>query len=135
MASKRRRRDAHALASKLLETGALRSDADVLAVQSRCAFRPNKNRQNVLPEPEDFVYSDTVGLLRDRRGRIAVDSYTREHPMVFRMLAEWAKQRRPSVLEQDFPFTSISMNYNYAARLHRDGNNAGVSLTRPQPTC
>ena len=33
-------------------------------------------------------------------------------------------------LAQDFPFTSISLNYNYAARLHRDGNNAGVSFTR-----
>ena len=30
----------------------------------------------------------------------------------------------------DFPFTSISLNYNYAAKLHRDGNNAGPSLTR-----
>ena len=30
----------------------------------------------------------------------------------------------------DFPFTSISVNFNYAARLHRDGNNAGVSLSR-----
>ena len=30
----------------------------------------------------------------------------------------------------DFPFTSISVNHAYAAKRHRDGNNAGPSLTR-----
>ena len=81
----------------------------------------NKNRQNVMPEGADFVHSDTLGLTRDRRGKIGVDAYTRERPDVFCVLAEWIKQRRPVVLDHDFAFTSISLNYNYAARLHRDG--------------
>ena len=29
-----------------------------------------------------------------------------------------------------FPFTSISVNYNYAARAHRDSGNVGQSLTK-----
>ena len=120
-ASKRRRRDADALATQLLAARRLLSDADVLAVLSRWTFRPNKNRQNVLPEGAAFVYSDTLGLTRDRRGNVAVDAYSRQRPNVFRFLAEWIRQRRPAELAIDFPFTSISLNYNYAARLHRDG--------------
>jgi len=129
-ACKRRRRDADALATELLNSGKNLSDADVLGVLSRWTFKPNKNRTNVLPEGVDNVYSDTLGLTRDRRGNIGLDAYTRERPTVFRFLCEWLRQRRPVELSHDFPFTSISLNYNYAARLHRDGNNAGVSLTR-----
>ena len=129
-AHKRRRKDADTLATELLASGKLLSDADVLAVLSRWTFQKNKSRQNVLPDGVDFVYSDTLGLTRDRRGTIAVDAYTRERPSVFRFLCEWLKQRRPAELAMDFPFTSISLNYNYAARLHRDGNNAGPSFTR-----
>ena len=121
-ACKRRRRDADALATELLDAGRQLSDADVLAVLSRWCFRPNKNRQNVLPEGADFVYSDTLGLTRDRKGTVAVDSYTRQFPNVFRFLGKWIKQRRPVEFSHDFPFTSISLNYNYAARLHRDGS-------------
>ena len=76
-ASKRRRRDADALATELLASGKIFSD-DVLAVLSRWTLRPNKNRQNVNPEGVDFVYSDTLGLTRDRKGTIAVDAYTRD---------------------------------------------------------
>ena len=128
-AHKRRRKDADTLATELLASGKLLSDADVLAVLSRWTFQKNKSRQNVLPDGVDFVYSDTLGLTRDRRGTIAVDAYTRERPSVFRFLSEWLKQRRPAELAMDFPFTSISLNYNYAARLHRDGNNASPSFT------
>ena len=128
---KRRRKDADALATELLASkGRLLSDADVLAVLSRWTFQKNKNRQNVIPNGSEFVYSDTLGLTKDRRGTIAVDAYTRERPNLFRFLGAWIRQRRPTELVHDFPFTSISLNYNYAARLHRDGNNAGVSLTR-----
>ena len=121
-ASKRRRRDADALATELLASGKNFSDADVLAVLSRWTFHPNKNRQNVLPEGAAFVYSDTLGLTRDRKGTVAVDSYPRQFPNVFRFLGKWIKQRRPVEFSHDFPFTSISLNYNYAARLHRDGS-------------
>ena len=95
--------------------------SDLLSIRAEGQVRPKKNRQNVLPEGAAFVYSDTLGLTRDRRGNVAVDAYTRQRPNVFRFLAEWIRQRRPAELAIDFPFTSISLNYNYAARLHRDG--------------
>ena len=129
-AHKRRRKDADTLATELLHSGKLLSDADVLSVLSRWAFQKNKNRQNVIPDGSEFVYSDTLGLTKDRRGNIAVDAYTRDRPGVFTFLCEWLKQRKPTELVLDFPFTSISLNYNYAAKLHRDGNNAGPSLSR-----
>ena len=129
-ARKRRRKDADTLATELLVSGKLLSDADVLSVLSRWTFQKNKNRQNVIPDGSEFVYSDTLGLTKDRRGNIAVDAYTRERPSVFTFLCEWLKQRKPTELVLDFPFTSISLNYNYAAKLHRDGNNAGPSLAR-----
>ena len=129
-ARKRRRKDADTLATELLASGKLLSDADVLSVLSRWTFQKNKNRQNVIPDGSEFVYSDTLGLTKDRRGNIAVDAYTRERPSVFTFLCEWLKQRKPTELVLDFPFTSISLNYNYAAKLHRDGNNAGPSLAR-----
>ena len=129
-ARKRRRKDADTLATELLASRRLLSDADVLSVLSRWTFQKNKNRQNVIPDGSEFVYSDTLGLTKDRRGNIAVDAYTRDRPSVFTFLCEWLKQRKPTELVLDFPFTSISLNYNYAAKLHRDGNNAGPSLSR-----
>ena len=92
-ARKRRRKDADTLATELLVSGKLLSDADVLSVLSRWTFQKNKNRQNVIPDGSEFVYSDTLGLTKDRRGTIAVEAYTRDRPSVFRFLCEWLKQR------------------------------------------
>ena len=130
MAPKQRRREADKQAAEYLRAGQPITDTDVLAVLSQWRFRPNRTRQNVRPDGAEFVYSDTLGLVCDRRGAITVDAATRKWPNVFRMLAVWLKQRRPSALSMDFPLTSISVNKNYAARLHRDGHNAGVSMTR-----
>ena len=148
------------------------SDSHILAVLSQWKFRPNKARLNVIPAGSEFVYSDTLGLVCDRRGVVCVDAATRKYPLVdpkrtylvssslrplcanvqrsvkfglgplrlyssiarypnvFRLLCAWLKCRRPASLLMDFPFTSISVNHNYAAKIHRDGHNAGVSLTR-----
>ena len=59
-----------------------------------------------------------------------VDAATRKYPSVLRMLAVWLHDSRPASLAMDFPFTSVSVNYAYAARKHRDGFNAGPSLTK-----
>ena len=84
-ARKRRRKDADTLATELLASGKLLSDADVLSVLSRWTFQKNKNRQNVIPDGSEFVYSDTLGLTKDRRGTIAVEAYTRDRPSVFQI--------------------------------------------------
>jgi len=130
MAPKRSRRDADNQAADYLRSGHPLADMHVLGVLSLWRFRSNKTRLNVLPDGAEFVHSDTLGLVCDRRGKIVVDAATRMWPNIFRLLTAWLRQRTPSSLLMDFPCTSISVNHNYSARLHRDGNNAGVSLTR-----
>ena len=128
--TKRRRRAADNQAAEFLRVGQPISDTQVLAVLSLWRFRPNKARLNVIPDGQDFVSSDTIGLVCDRSGRVVVDSATRKYPNLFRLLAAWLKQRRPTFLAMDFPFTNIPVNHSYAAKLHRDAHNAGVSLTK-----
>ena len=120
MAPKRRRRDADQQAAEYLRSGQQLTDMHVLGVLSLWRFRSNKTRQNVLPEGAEFVHSDTLGLVCDRRGMIVVDAATRMWPHIFRLLTVWLHQRMPSPLLMDFPCTSISVNWNYAARIHRD---------------
>ena len=116
MASQRRRREANRLAVELLCSGKPLSDDDVVSVLSLWRFRKNSTRLNVLPNGADFVHSDTLGLVCDRQGKVLVDAGTRKWPSVLRLLAVWLRHRRPAALQMDFPFTSISVNYNYCAR-------------------
>ena len=58
------------------------SDSHILAVLSQWKFRPNKARLNVIPAGSEFVYSDTLGLVCDRRGVVCVDAATRKYPLV-----------------------------------------------------
>ena len=106
MPSQRRRREANGLAVDLLRSGQPISDTDVLSVLSLWRFRKNNTRLNVLPPGCDFVHSDTLGLVCDRKGQILVDSGTRKWPSVLRLLATWLRHKRPAALEMDFPFTS-----------------------------
>ena len=53
---------------------------------------------------------------------------TRRYPAVFELFCYWVRRTWPLALP--FPFTSISVNYGYAAKLHRDVNNVGPSLTK-----
>ena len=47
---------------------------------------------------------------------------------MFELFSSWVRQAWP--LSPPFPFTSINVNYGYAAKLHRDSNNVGPSLTK-----
>ena len=91
------------------------------------AFARNTGRQNVMPQGKDFVWSDTVGLLRDRTGDIHVTGSSKRYPEVVQLLNAWL---RGILLDEirSFTYTSINLNCNYAAKRHRDGNNFGPSL-------
>ena len=67
-------------------------------------------------------------VVRSRDGRLLLTRPTREHPDFMRLLCTWIRSTRP--FPDAFPFTSISLNSQYGAKAHRDGNNAGPSLTR-----
>ena len=42
-----------------------------------------------------------------------------------RLISSWARKRSP---DGDLPFTTISLNKNYAGKLHRDSGNIGPSV-------
>merc|ERR1712232_1208785 len=47
------------------------------------------------------------------------------HENFVRLLSAWARKRSPN---GELPFTTISLNKNYAGRLHRDAGNIGPSV-------
>ena len=122
---------ADATAKKILaraEAGGKITDQDVLRVFREWGFKKNDVRVNVIPEGEQWVFSDTLGLLRDRCGKYLLSGPTRAYPQVVRLVNRWMKGNVNSAI--DFCFTSISVNMDYAAKLHRDSNNCGPSVCK-----
>ena len=76
----------------------------------------------MIPAGEDYVLSETLGAVRRLTGGETRATGTgKEFGAVSRMLAAcaincWHK-------ESNAEFTSITLNKNYAERLHRDSNN------------
>ncbi len=66
MATKRRRKHAEDRALEILKQNRAVTDQDLLEVLTHWRFHKNKARQNVLPEGEESVFSDTLGLVKDR---------------------------------------------------------------------
>ena len=120
----RSRRKANALADEKLHQERI-SEADVLEVLELWYFAKNTTRSNVFPSGATSVESDTLGLVRSRTGRVVATSVTKKFPHVFDLLCTWLHQNRPPIFEFSFPCTSISVNFAYAARRHRDAHNSG----------
>ena len=104
-------------------------DADVVDVLQSWGFRKNVTRLNVLPDGQNFVFSDTMGLITDRCGGVMSTAYTLAYPHVQRLLCQYLQDNGPEEV-QKHTFTSINVNKNYAGRLHRDGNNVGPSVIK-----
>ncbi len=111
---------ANELAEKILARGELVTEADVLAVLSLWRFKNNTDRLNVMPAGQDSVFSDTLGLVQSHDGRVVATASTRKYKNFFALLCRWLQDHRPQELER-FVFSSISVNYDYAAKMHRDG--------------
>eukprot|EP00419_Tripos_fusus_P051497 CAMPEP_0172818578 /NCGR_PEP_ID=MMETSP1075-20121228/14006_1 /TAXON_ID=2916 /ORGANISM="Ceratium fusus, Strain PA161109" /LENGTH=488 /DNA_ID=CAMNT_0013658953 /DNA_START=42 /DNA_END=1505 /DNA_ORIENTATION=- len=103
------------------------SDADFELVLSHWGFARNVTRQNVMQKDVKWVWSDTLGLLRDRTGDIHLTEATHGYPQVVEVLSRWLTDRLPPEA-RDFSWTSFNLNKNYAAKIHRDGNNFGPSM-------
>ncbi len=106
------------------------TDADVLRVFRLWSFRRNDIRVNVIPEGQQWVYSDTLGLLRDRCGRYLLTAPTKAYPRTVRLVNAWMKDCWTERAAHAFCCTSISVNAGYAAKLHRDRNNHGPSICK-----
>jgi len=130
-----KRLHATAMASMVLEDIAKShrkvSDRDLVSVLRLWGFKENSTRQNVMKEGQSFVFSDTLGLVAGYDGSVMVTQATSEYSAVTRLIGQWLKDHTPPELQQHgFGFSSINVNANYAAALHRDGNNEGPSMIK-----
>eukprot|EP00411_Alexandrium_monilatum_P001457 CAMPEP_0175195056 /NCGR_PEP_ID=MMETSP0093-20121207/6805_1 /TAXON_ID=311494 /ORGANISM="Alexandrium monilatum, Strain CCMP3105" /LENGTH=441 /DNA_ID=CAMNT_0016487987 /DNA_START=108 /DNA_END=1430 /DNA_ORIENTATION=- len=105
------------------------TDAEVLLTLKRWPFFRNPWRKNVMQPGKTWVFSDTLGLLRDRQGDIHLTAPTRRYPQVAELFARWLTDRLPEEAK-GFTFTSMNVNCNYAAAIHRDNGNFGPSFIR-----
>mmetsp|Transcript_26227 Transcript_26227/g.51354 ORF Transcript_26227/g.51354 Transcript_26227/m.51354 type:complete len:514 (+) Transcript_26227:62-1603(+) len=105
------------------------TDEEVLATLKRWPFHRNPWRKNVMQPGKTWVFSDTLGLLRDRAGDVHLTAPTRRYPQVAELLARWLMDRLPEEAKK-FSFTSMNVNCNYAAAIHRDNGNFGPSFIK-----
>mmetsp|Transcript_79333 Transcript_79333/g.157157 ORF Transcript_79333/g.157157 Transcript_79333/m.157157 type:complete len:444 (-) Transcript_79333:397-1728(-) len=108
--------------------GKLITNNDMLSVLQKWKFLENAGRPNVNPAGRSWVYSDTFGLSKTRDGRFVATPCTRAYPMVMAVMNQWLQDQRPKDFAKLFPFTSISVNYAYSAKIHRDAGNCGPSM-------
>lgn len=120
-------RTAKAALSAAKAEGRRVTDDEVLKTLQEWGFARNANRNNVMPDGRDWVWSDTLGLMRDRIGSIHLTKATWKYPEVSEIINKWVTDRLPAEVK-DFKFTSLNLNKNYAAKQHRDGNNFGPSM-------
>jgi len=106
------------------------TEQEVAQTLHEWGFARNPTRTNVMPDGQDWVWSDTLGLLRDRIGDIHLTPATCRYPEVVQLLNKYLLDRLPAEEAAKFQWTSLNLNCNYAARLHRDGNNFGPSFIK-----
>ncbi|CAJ1404113.1 unnamed protein product [Effrenium voratum] len=123
----RRRRIADHLAGELQREGSV-GDEELLLVLKAWAAKENTARKNVMRKGKAKrpVFSDTFGLVRSRQSRQpTLGALSRKYPNMTKLLTAWCRRTLGN-----FPFTSISVNVNYAAARHRDRNNVGPSAIK-----
>ena len=126
---------ARAQANQLAETILLEVDRtrrpvsslEVLQVLRAWGFGKNLNRKNVLPAGQQWVFSDTFGLVRQNTGRVGVTQLTRSWSHVPALLNRWLRDHSHPSFASGFPCSSMTLNSAFASRRHRDTNNAGPS--------
>ena len=128
-----RRKAADSYAAHVLENlrpGAFPKDSSVLGALRLWRFEKNVSRENVRREGVDWVYSDTFGLIKDRADQKLKACQTGVGYESFqRLLYRWARGRQLSHLRNHpLPYTTISVNKGFAAKLHRDTRNEGPSV-------
>jgi len=102
------------------------TEKQVLKVLRLWGFKKNESRKRVRPLGSDFVHSDTLGLVKEYRGSVKLSRCTLEYPQFMSFLCRWLRDN----YEDEFAYTSISVNSTYCARRHRDLGNVGPSLIK-----
>jgi hypothetical protein len=105
------------------------TEQEVTYILQSWAFARTPFRVNVMLDGQNWVKSDTLGMLRDRGGRIHLTRATIHYPNVPKLINRWLQGQLPKEAKQ-FKWTSINLNCNYAAKRHCDGNNFGPSVIK-----
>jgi len=109
-----------------LKKGEHPSDAIVLKALRLWGFDKSTSRPNVMPQGHEWVHSDTLGVIeRYSDHNMAISAACGSYVHFMRLISSWARRRSPN---GDLPFTTISLNKNYAGKLHRDAGNFGPSI-------
>lgn len=103
------------------------STEELTCILDMWGFAKNGGRLNVMKEGQKYVFSDTLGLLQDRLGDIHCTKAALRYPEVIAVMNKWLSDRLPDEAKS-FAWTSLNVNKNYAATIHRDGNNFGPSM-------
>jgi hypothetical protein len=118
------------MAKRKLATNKHLVGKDVTDVLQIWGFPENDTRLNVLPEGVKTIHSDTLGVLRMRDGTYRIFDPTIRYHYVTKMICQWFLTNKGKEIPDDFGFTGININHNYAGRRHRDGNNEGPSAIK-----
>eukprot|EP00448_Togula_jolla_P009792 CAMPEP_0170598856 /NCGR_PEP_ID=MMETSP0224-20130122/16476_1 /TAXON_ID=285029 /ORGANISM="Togula jolla, Strain CCCM 725" /LENGTH=417 /DNA_ID=CAMNT_0010923447 /DNA_START=69 /DNA_END=1322 /DNA_ORIENTATION=- len=121
---------ANEMARRKLASGKAIVDEDVLDVLRVWGFADNESRLNVLPEGVKSIHSDTLGILRMRDGTYRIFDPTTRYEHVTKLLCHWFATNKGKDIPDDFAFTGININHNYAGRRHRDNGNEGPSAIK-----
>lgn len=124
---------ARELLAHAAESGEKIKDKDVIRVLDVWNFRNNTRRKNVMREGVTAVSSEMLGLIRIRvYNKFSVAEKSTKFPHVTKLLCQYFKDHPPAGQAEGtaFPFTTVCINKNYAAKRHRDVNNVGLSVIR-----
>ena len=95
---------------------------DVLAVLRALPFAQNAARRNVMAEGVPWIYSQCCGLTPSGLRSKLVNRC----PAVAAVLARFGKQSGAACGDDArYPFTSITMNFNYQSKVHKDTFHVG----------
>merc|ERR1712194_776688 len=74
--------------------------------------------------------SDTLGVLRMRNGSYRIFDPTTRYPHVTKLICQWFLTNKGSEIPEEFGFSGININHNYAGKRHRDNGNEGPSAIK-----
>jgi hypothetical protein len=117
-----------ALAKKILQSGRKITGKILLDLLRKWAYADNTQRLNVMPPDVTSIYSDNLGVLRNRRGPPELTKTTKKYINWYRLLSKYIADNYVGPDKERFRFTSICLNKNYAAKKHKDKGNFGPSV-------
>ena len=121
------RKAAETLAGELLGRNSPPLTPEVLLMLNLWKFKSNPYRKNVMQFDTNFVYSDCFGMSVSRTQQLSVATNSRNSNSIDQVIIRWMWAKFPKEMSKH-PFTSVTINSNFSAKIHRDRNNLGLSL-------